>query len=93
MPARALRLPLRSSIVGEARRFALLGTRRWTFRRGSGGPFRHLAVQLAGLGLTDARLWLLVSTARFEKIAGHLLAVAAVATVTFVANRSWSFAT
>lgn len=68
--------------------------RRWTFRRGSGrAPIRYLVVQLAGLGVTELLLWLLVSTAGLEKIAGYVLTAAVVTCATFLANRTWAFAT
>ena len=131
MPVSALRLPLRSTIVLEACKFAVVGVsntllslavysvlvsvgewyplaaalafvagavngyawnRRWTFRRGSRrAPLRYFAVQLAGLGLTEALLWLLVSVGGVEKIAGYVLTAAIVTCLTFLANRSWAF--
>jgi putative flippase GtrA len=50
-------------------------------------------VQLAGLGVTELLLWLLVSTAGLEKIAGYVLTAAVVTCATFLANRTWAFAT
>jgi putative flippase GtrA len=68
--------------------------RRWTFRRGSRrAPLKYLAVQLAGLGATELLLWALVSPAGLEQVAGYVLTVAAVTTGTFLANRTWTFAT
>ena len=69
--------------------------RRWTFhRRDSTGLLaRYLVVQLAGLGATSGLLWLLVAGGHLHRLPSYALTIPFVTVATFVANRSWVFAT
>jgi putative flippase GtrA len=68
--------------------------RRWTFaspdtRRARA---RYLVVQLAGLGVTSALLWLVVTVGATSRFAAYGVTIPIVTLATFSANRSWAFA-
>jgi putative flippase GtrA len=68
--------------------------RRWTFDGHVGDsftPVRWAIVQSCGLGLNELLLFFWVGVAGVDKILGQALAIVVVTTVTFIANRAWTF--
>jgi putative flippase GtrA len=81
-------------VVGAVNGFLL--NRRWTFREHIGDaltPVRWGVVQGCGLGLNEALLYLWVHGLGVDKLIAQALAIAIVTTVTFFANRAWTFRT
>jgi len=79
-------------IVGATNGFLL--NRRWTFKEHVGDaltPVRWGIVQGCGLALNVLLLLALVDGAGVEKLLGQVLAIGVVTTVTFLANRAWTF--
>jgi putative flippase GtrA len=68
--------------------------RRWTFEGHVGDaltPVRWGVVQGCGLGLNEVLLYLWVGVVGVDKLVGQALAIVVVTTVTFLANRAWTF--
>jgi putative flippase GtrA len=79
-------------VAGATNGFLL--NRRWTFRGHVGDaltPVRWAVVQGCGLGVNEGLLFVLVHEARLDELVGQALATAVVTTVTFFANRAWTF--
>ncbi len=79
-------------IVGATNGFLL--NRRWTFKEHVGDaltPVRWGIVQGCGLALNVLLLLALVDGAGVEKLLSQVLAIGVVTTVTFLANRAWTF--
>jgi putative flippase GtrA len=79
-------------IVGATNGFLL--NRRWTFKEHVGDaltPVRWGIVQGCGLALNVLLLLALVDGAGVEKLLGQVMAIGVVTTVTFLANRAWTF--
>jgi putative flippase GtrA len=73
-----------------------LWNRRWTFRGHVGDaltPVRWAVVQGCGLALNEGLLYLWVEGVGVDKLVGQALAIVVVTTVTFLANRAWTFRT
>jgi putative flippase GtrA len=78
--------------VGAVNGFLL--NRRWTFEGHVGDsltPVRWAIVQSCGLGLNELLLFFWVGVVGVDKILGQALAIVVVTTVTFLANRAWTF--
>jgi putative flippase GtrA len=78
--------------VGAVNGFLL--NRRWTFEGHVGDsftPVRWAIVQTCGLGLNELLLFIWVGVVGVDKILGQALAIVVVTTVTFLANRAWTF--
>jgi putative flippase GtrA len=68
--------------------------RAWTFdgaRGGLGTGARYVIVQLAGLALNMAGVWLAVERAGFPRLAGEAVILPAVTVTTFLLSRRWVF--
>ncbi len=81
-------------VAGATNGFLL--NRRWTFREHVGDsltPVRWAVVQSCGLGINEGLLFLFVSEVHLDKLVGQALAIVAVTTTTFFANRAWTFRT
>ena len=81
-------------IVGATNGFLL--NRRWTFREHVGDaftPVRWAIVQACGLGLNIGLLYLWVEKVGVDKLVGQALSIVVVTTLTFLANRAWTFRT
>jgi putative flippase GtrA len=79
-------------VAGATNGFLL--NRRWTFRGHVGDaltPVRWATVQGCGLGINEGLLFLLVHHAQLDELVGQALATAVVTTLTFFANRAWTF--
>jgi putative flippase GtrA len=79
-------------MVGAVNGFLL--NRRWTFSGHVGDaltPVRWAVVQGCGLGLNEGLLYLWVAGVGLDKLVGQALAIVVVTTVTFFANRAWTF--
>jgi len=79
-------------VAGAVNGFLL--NRRWTFRGHVGDaltPVRWAIVQGCGLALNEGLLYLWVARIGVDKLVGQALAIAIVTTLTFVANRAWTF--
>jgi putative flippase GtrA len=79
-------------VVGAVNGFLL--NRRWTFSGHVGDaltPVRWAIVQGCGLGLNEGLLYLWVAGVGLDKLLGQALAIVVVTTVTFLANRAWTF--
>ena len=79
-------------VAGAVNGFLL--NRRWTFRGHVGDaltPVRWAIVQGCGLALNEGLLYLWVAQIGEDKLVGQALAIAIVTTLTFVANRAWTF--
>jgi putative flippase GtrA len=66
----------------------------WTFggaRGGLGTGARYVIVQLAGLALNMAGVWLAVERAGFPRLAGEAVILPAVTVTTFLLSRHWVF--
>jgi putative flippase GtrA len=73
-----------------------LWNRKWTFRGHVGDaltPVRWAVVQGCGLGLNEGLLYLWVAGVGVDKLVGQALSIVVVTTVTFLANRAWTFRT
>jgi putative flippase GtrA len=71
-----------------------LWNRRWTFRGHVGDaltPVRWAIVQGCGLALNAGLLYLWVAGVGVDKLLGEALSIVVVTTVTFLANRAWTF--
>jgi putative flippase GtrA len=78
--------------VGAVNGFLL--NRRWTFDGHVGDaftPVRWAIVQSCGLALNEVLLFLWVGVVGVDKLVGQALAIVVVTTVTFLANRAWTF--
>jgi putative flippase GtrA len=78
--------------VGATNGFLL--NRRWTFDGHVGDsftPVRWAIVQTCGLGLNEVLLFLWVGVVGVDELVGQALAIVVVTTVTFLANRAWTF--
>lgn len=81
-------------MVGAVNGF--LWNRRWTFRGHVGDaltPVRWAVVQGCGLALNEGLLYLWVAGVGVDALVGQALAIVVVTTVTFLANRAWTFRT
>jgi putative flippase GtrA len=79
-------------VAGAVNGFLL--NRRWTFRGHVGDaltPVRWAIVQGCGLALNEGLLYLWVARIGVDKLVGQALAIAVVTTLTFLANRAWTF--
>jgi putative flippase GtrA len=79
-------------IAGATNGFLL--NRRWTFEGHVGDaltPVRWAVVQGCGLGVNEALLFVLVHHAHLDELVGQAIATAVVTTLTFFANRAWTF--
>jgi putative flippase GtrA len=79
-------------MVGAVNGFLL--NRRWTFSGHVGDaltPVRWAVVQGCGLGLNEGLLYFWVAGVGVDKLVGQALALVVVTTVTFAANRAWTF--
>src|SRR5438034_75618 len=79
-------------IAGATNGFLL--NRRWTFREHVGDaftPVRWAVVQGCGLAVNEALLFVLVHQARLDELVAQAFATALVTTLTFFANRAWTF--
>src|SRR6478735_1277472 len=79
-------------VAGATNGFLL--NRRWTFRGHVGDaltPVRWAVVQGCGLALNEGLLFVFVHEARFDELFGQALATVVVTTLTFFANRAWTF--
>ncbi len=73
-----------------------LWNRRWTFRGHVGDaltPVRWAVVQGCGLALNEGLLYLWVAGVGVDKLVSQALSIVVVTTVTFLANRAWTFRT
>ena len=71
-----------------------LWNRRWTFRGHVGDaltPVRWFVVQTSGLLVNLGLVYLLVDGVGFDKLSGQAVTIAIVTTLTFFANRAWTF--
>jgi putative flippase GtrA len=79
-------------IVGAVNGFLL--NRRWTFRGHVGDaltPVRWGVVQGCGLGLNEALLYTFVTGVHVDKLLAQAFAIMVVTSLTFFANRAWTF--
>jgi putative flippase GtrA len=79
-------------IAGATNGFLL--NRRWTFSGHVGDaltPVRWMVVQGCGLLATVGLVYLFVSGAGLDKLLGQACTIAIVTTITFLANRAWTF--
>src|SRR5271166_6673954 len=79
-------------IVGATNGFLL--NRKWTFAGHVGDaltPVRWAVVQSGGLVLNEGLLYLWVARIGVDKLVGQALSIAVVTTLTFLANRAWTF--
>jgi putative flippase GtrA len=79
-------------LVGATNGFLL--NRRWTFKEHVGDaltPVRWGIVQGCGLALNVGLLLALVDGAGVEKLLSQVMTIGVVTTVTFLANRAWTF--
>jgi putative flippase GtrA len=78
--------------IGAVNGFLL--NRRWTFEGHVGDaltPVRWGIVQGSGLALNEALLYFWVDGVGVDKLIGQALAIVVVTSVTFAANRAWTF--
>ena len=90
--------PLVANVAGFAIAFGVsyAGQRRWTFGAGDlphrRSLPRYLAVALGGFALNESLYALLLGFTPLHYIPALVLTVAAAATATYLASRSWAFA-